>query len=173
MSYKGQNRISFKALMHFLVIGIVCICVCAVLLGTDTYAWFYDGMHTDNSVKGSENASMLSVSVYKSGEADAIATVDATEAVTLSLAEGEYSVHLALPKQSASGYLVIGVARLLLGLPAKKRNERSGNDLFRQDKHVEDRKADRTLGNPRRGKLRAERRDIDHRINSAKPPQAC
>ena len=129
MSYKGQNRISFKALMHFLVIGIVCICVCAVLLGTDTYAWFYDGMHTDNSVKGSENASMLSVSVYKSGEADAIATVDATEAVTLSLAEGEYSVKLALPKQSASGYLVIGVGEQDYYSDCLQRSETSDQEM--------------------------------------------
>ncbi len=103
----NEKRISYAAIVPFLLIAIVCTCVCIVFLGTDSYAWFFDGMKGDNSVKGSENASMLSISVYKSDEAEALVTLDAKAAATLSAAEGEYTVKLTLPKQSASGYLVI------------------------------------------------------------------
>ena len=52
---------------------------------------------------------LISVSVYKDGTEGSLATVDTVNAATLECEEGTYTVTLTLPKESASGYLVVTV----------------------------------------------------------------
>ena len=60
----------------------------------------------DNNTFKAADACLLSVSVYKDGAEKAI--IDTENATTLEC-EGTYTVTLTLPKESASGYLVLTV----------------------------------------------------------------
>ena len=63
-------------------------------------------MQVDSNTLKAADACLLSVSVYKDGAEEAI--IDTENPVTLEC-DGTYSVTLTLPKESASGYLVVTV----------------------------------------------------------------
>ena len=91
------------------LISILGILVCIICLAATTYAWFADNVQGDISRIQTSDASQLSVSVYKDGAEGSLATVDTVNAATLECEEGTYTVTLTLPKESASGYLVLTV----------------------------------------------------------------
>jgi hypothetical protein len=66
-------------------------------------------VQVDNNTFKAADACLLSVSVYKDGAEGSLATVDTVNAATLECEEGTYTVTLTLPKESASGYLVVTV----------------------------------------------------------------
>ena len=93
MKTKSRLLISLAALLL----------TCSMLIGT-TYAWFTGSVQVDNNTFKAADACLLSVSVYKDGAREAV--IDTQTPITLEC-EGTYTVTLTLPKESASGYLVL------------------------------------------------------------------
>ena len=85
------------------VLGIL---ACIICLCSTTYAWFTGSVQADSNTLKAADACLISVSVYKDGTEEAV--IDTENPVTLEC-EGTYTVTLTLPKESASGYLVLTV----------------------------------------------------------------
>ena len=108
MEQQNTEKLSDKAFARMLLTSVLCVVLCLVCLCSTTYAWFSDSVQGNNNQIQAANACLLSVSVYKEGAEEAVATVDTQNAVKLEC-EGTYTVTITLPKESASGYLVLTV----------------------------------------------------------------
>ena len=106
MEQQNNEKLSDKAFARIALTSILGILVCIICLCSTTYAWFTGSVQVDNNTFKAADACLLSVSVYKDGTEKAI--IDTENATTLEC-EGTYTVTLTLPKESASGYLVLTV----------------------------------------------------------------
>ena len=106
MKKQNNEKLSDKAFARLALTSILGILVCIICLCSTTYAWFTGSVQVDNNTFKAADACLLSVSVYKDGAEKAI--IDTENATTLEC-EGTYTVTLTLPKESASGYLVLTV----------------------------------------------------------------
>ena len=106
MKKQNNEKLSDKAFARLALTSILGILVCIICLCSTTYAWFTGSVQVDNNTFKAADACLLSVSVYKDGTEKAI--IDTENATTLEC-EGTYTVTLTLPKESASGYLVLTV----------------------------------------------------------------
>lgn len=106
---KSADKITEKAFSRLMITSVLGILVCIMCLCMTTYAWFTGNVSSGNNEIKSASECLLSVSVYKDGEEEAVANVDLENAVTRVCDEGVYTVTLTLPKESASGYLVLTV----------------------------------------------------------------
>ena len=107
MEKQNNEKLSDKAFARLALTSILGILVCIICLCSTTYAWFTGGVQVDNNTLKAADACLLSVSVYKDGAEEALATVNTENPVTLENMQGKYTVTLTLPKESASGYLII------------------------------------------------------------------
>ena len=128
MRRRRYREKSGSVFTYLLPVLLICACVCAVYLGNNTYAWFSDDVRGSNNVIGASDTVEMSVSVYKQGEAEAIVTLDSDGAETLTM-EGAYTVKLLLPKQSASGYLVMSIGGVDYRSDYLKRSETDDQEL--------------------------------------------
>ncbi len=108
MEQQNNEKLSDKAFARLALTSILSILVCIICLCSTTYAWFTGSVQVGGNKVKAADACLLSVSVYKDGAEEALATVNTENAVTLEC-EGTYTVMLALPKESSSGYLVLTV----------------------------------------------------------------
>lgn len=106
MEQQNREKLSDKAFARLAITSILGILVCIICLCSTTYAWFSGSVQVDSNTLKAAGACLLSVSVYKDGAEEAI--IDTENPVTLEC-EGTYTVTLTLPKESASGYLVVTV----------------------------------------------------------------
>ena len=107
MEKQNNEKLSDKAFARLALTSILGILVCIICLCSTTYAWFTGSVQGGNNTIQTANACLLSVSVYKDG-AEVVGTSAADEnGETLELSQGTYTVTLTLPKESASGYLII------------------------------------------------------------------
>lgn len=110
-SFFGKNenkeeKITDKAFSRLLVTSVLGILVCIACLCSTTWAWFTGSAgSTENEIKTASEC-LLTVTVTDSGEtlADVENGVSLEEGVT-------YTVTLALPADSASGYCLIETAK--------------------------------------------------------------
>ena len=109
MEQQNNEKLSDKAFARLVLTSILGILVCIICLCSTTYAWFTGSVQVDSNTLKAADACLLSVSVYKDGAEGSLATVDTVNAATLECEEGTYTVTLTLPKESASGYLVLTV----------------------------------------------------------------
>lgn len=108
MEQQNTKELSDKAFARLALTSILGILVCIICLCSTTYAWFTGSVQVDNNTFKAADACLLSVSVYKDGTEEALATVNTENPITLEC-EGTYTITLTLPKESASGYLVLTV----------------------------------------------------------------
>lgn len=108
MEQQNTEKLSDKAFARLALTSVLGILVCIVCLCSTTYAWFTGSVQGHNNKIQAADACLLSVSVYKDGAEEALATVNTENPITLEC-EGTYTVTLMLPKESASGYLVLTV----------------------------------------------------------------
>ena len=106
MEQQNTEKLSDRAFARLALTSILGILVCIVCLCSTTYAWFTGSVQGHNNKIQAADTCLLSVSVYKDGSEKAI--IDTENAATLEC-EGTYTVTLMLPKESASGYLVLTV----------------------------------------------------------------
>ena len=106
MEQQKNEKLSDKAFARIALTSILGILVCIICLCSTTYAWFTGSVQVDNNTFKAADACLLSVSVYKDGTE--VAIIDTDNSATLEC-EGMYTVTLTLPKESASGYLVLTV----------------------------------------------------------------
>ena len=106
MEQQNREKLSDKAFARLAITSILGISVCIICLCSTTYAWFTGSVQVDNNTFKAADACLLSVSVYKDGTE--VAIIDTDNSATLEC-EGMYTVTLTLPKESASGYLVLTV----------------------------------------------------------------
>lgn len=106
MKKQNNEKLSDKAFARLALTSILGILVCIICLCSTTYAWFTGSVQVDNNTFKAADACLLSVSVYKDGTE--VAIIDTDNSATLEC-EGMYTVTLTLPKESASGYLVLTV----------------------------------------------------------------
>lgn len=106
---KETSKISDKAFSRFLVTSVIGILVSIACLCSTTFAWFSASVESEKNEISMTNASQLTVSVVKSDESEPIATANVHSPVTLTDIQGEYTVTLTLPRESASGYLILTV----------------------------------------------------------------
>ena len=106
MEQQNNEKLSDKAFARIALTPILGILVCIICLCSTTYAWFTGSVQVDNNTFKAADACLLSVSVYKDGTE--VAIIDTDNSATLEC-EGMYTVTLTLPKESASGYLVLTV----------------------------------------------------------------
>ena len=106
MKKQNNEKLSDKAFARLALTSILGILVCIICLCSTTYAWFTGSVQVDNNTFKAADECLLSVSVYKDGAEEALATVNTENPVTLEC-DGTFSVTLTLPKESASGYLVV------------------------------------------------------------------
>ena len=102
----NTKELSDKAFVRLALTTILGILVCIICLCSTTYAWFTSSVQGDNNKIRTADTCLLSVSVYKDGAEEAI--IDTQKPITFEC-EGTYTVTLTLPKESASGYLVLTV----------------------------------------------------------------
>lgn len=107
MKKQNNEKLSDKAFARLVLTSILGILVCIICLCSTTYAWFTGSVQVNNNTLKAADACLISVSVYKDGAEGALATVDTVNAAMLECEEGTYTVTLTLPKESASGYLII------------------------------------------------------------------
>lgn len=106
MEKQNTEKLSDKAFARLVATSVIGILVCLICLCGTTFAWFTGSISSgNNEIKTAE--CKLTVSVYKDGAEKAI--IDTENAATLECEEGTYAVTLTLPKESASGYLVLTV----------------------------------------------------------------
>ena len=106
MEQQNTKALSDKAFARLALTSILGILVCIVSLCSTTYAWFTHGVQSSsNRIQAAEEC-LLSVSVVKDDAEEVV--IDTQSPITL-VCEGEYTVTLTLPKESASGYVVISV----------------------------------------------------------------
>ena len=108
MEQQNNRKLSDKAFARLALTSILGILVCIICLCSTTYAWFMGSVQVDGGNFKAADECLLSVSVYKDGTEGSLATVNTENPVTLEC-EGTYTVTLTLPKESASGYLVLTV----------------------------------------------------------------
>ena len=106
MEKQNNEKLSDKAFARLALTSILGILVCIICLCSTTYAWFTGSVQVDSNTLKAADECLLSVSVYKDGAEEAI--IDTDHSATLEC-EGAYTVTLTLPKESASGYLVVTV----------------------------------------------------------------
>lgn len=106
MEKQNNEKLSDKAFSRLALTSILSILICITCLCSTTYAWFTGSVQSGDNKIQTADACLLSVSVYKDGTEKAI--IDTENAATLDC-EGTYTVTLTLPKESASGYLVLTV----------------------------------------------------------------
>ena len=106
MKKQNNEKLSDKAFARLVLTSILGILVCIICLCSTTYAWFTGSVQVNNNTLKAADACLISVSVYKDGAEGALATVNTENSATLEC-EGTYTVTLTLPKESASGYLII------------------------------------------------------------------
>ena len=107
MEQQNNKILSDKAFARLALTSILGILVCIICLCSTTYAWFTGSVQVDSNTLKAAGACLLSVSVYKDGAEEAI--IDTENPITLECEEGTHTVTLTLPKESASGYLVLTV----------------------------------------------------------------
>lgn len=106
MEQQNTKKLSDKAFARLALTSILGILVCIVCLSTTTYAWFTGSVPSENNKIQTADACLISATVYKGGAEEA--TIDTQNPITLQC-EGTYTVTLTLPRESASGYLVLSV----------------------------------------------------------------
>ena len=106
MKKQNNEKLSDKAFARLVVTSVLGILICLICLCSTTYAWFTGSVQVDSNTLKAADECLLSVSVYKDGAEEAI--IDTDNSATLDC-EGTYTVTLTLPKESASGYLVVTV----------------------------------------------------------------
>lgn len=114
MTQPNTEKLSDKAFVRFLITSIFGIFVCLICLCSSTYAWFSSDVSSNNN-KITAKQCELTVTVSEIDENGKVVKellkadlATAEESRKLVLTEGTtYSVKLELPKDSASGYLVI------------------------------------------------------------------
>jgi len=107
MEQQNTEKLSDKAFARLALTSILGILVCIICLCSTTYAWFTGSVQVDSNTLKAADECLLSVSVYKDGTEEAI--INTENPITLECEEGTYTVTLTLPKESASGYLVLTV----------------------------------------------------------------
>ena len=128
MAKRKKRYSSLKALILLPMLAL-CAILCVLYLDASSYAWFEAGVQGGNSVVGVSNDALFYATVYKEGESDPVATVDAKEDVALPAMQGQYTVKLTLPKQSASGYLVISVGGNEYRSPVLTRSDTADQEI--------------------------------------------
>lgn len=108
MEKQNKEKLSDRAFARLALTSILGILVCIICLSATTYAWFTGSVQVKGGNFKAADACLLSVSVYKDGTTEALATVNTEKPITLEC-EGTNTVTLTLPKESASGYLVLTV----------------------------------------------------------------
>ncbi|MBQ7356638.1 MAG: hypothetical protein IJW66_04460 [Clostridia bacterium] len=106
MEKQYTEKLSDKAFARLMTTSVLGILACIICLCSTTYAWFSGSVQADSNTLKAADACLISVSVYKDGTEEAI--IDTENPVTLEC-EGIYTVTLTLPKESASGYLILTV----------------------------------------------------------------
>ncbi len=105
--------ITDEALIRALVASVAKILVCLVCLFSATWAFFATPTPTADEDLKAELACLLSVTVSAEGETDServdILTASVRSPQTKLLQSGSYTVTMTLPRDSATGYLVISV----------------------------------------------------------------
>lgn len=107
MEQQNNEKLSDKAFARLALTSILGILVCIICLCSTTYAWFTGSVQVNNNTLKAADACLISVSVYKDGTEETI--IDTDHSVTLEC-EGTYTVTLTLPKESASGYLILTIS---------------------------------------------------------------
>lgn len=100
------NKLTDKAFSRLVIMSVFSILVCIVCLCATTWAWFAESLPSNNNVIVAASDCAISVVVEK--EETEVTTANITNASTVELEGGAtYTVTVSLPKDSASGYLVI------------------------------------------------------------------
>jgi len=119
-----MDKLTDKAFMRLIVTSFAAIILCLACLGSTTWALFSDVFPSEKNEIRSAEKCLLTVSVVRNENGGAsTASTDSTESTetgdetvfldkvneekSLDLASGTYTVTMTLPKNSASGYLVI------------------------------------------------------------------
>ena len=99
------EKLSEKMFLRLIATSIFGVVLCMVCLCSTTWAWFSDSSPSNaNEIKTAEKC-LISVQVVPEGSDTAI---DVSDEAGVLLAAGNYTVTLSLPKDSSSGYYVIG-----------------------------------------------------------------
>ncbi len=128
MEEKNKKASSCKAFARLAIASLYCVLICVVVLSSGTYAWLSDGMQSSKSTLQTSGDCLLSVSIYKDGAEKAVITANKENTVSLDC-QGVYIVTLALPKDSASGYLVMRNEKGDYYTDCLRRNEESDQTL--------------------------------------------
>lgn len=104
------EKLTDKAFSRMLVTSIAAILFFIVCLCSTTYAWFEQSVPNENNeIKAAERCDLTAtVTITTADGTETLVTADCSASAVLpNLAAGTYTVTLTLPKDSASGYLVI------------------------------------------------------------------
>ena len=115
---KKDEKLSDATFLKLIATSVVSILLCMVALCSTTWAWFSDSLPSNNNkISTAENCD-LTVEVTDSNGA----AVDISGSVVLSSTEA-YTVTLTLPKDSASGYVIISSGGVEYRSPYIERHE--------------------------------------------------
>ena len=103
------EKLSEKVFLRLIATSIFGVVMCMVCLCSTTWAWFSDSAPSNENEIKTATECLISIEVVPEGS-DAVIDVSGTEdTLGVALAAGNYTVTMSLPKDSASGYYVIGV----------------------------------------------------------------
>ena len=128
MEEKNKKASSYKAFARLAIASLYCVLICVIVLSSGTHAWFSDSVESQKSTLQTSGDCHLSVSLYKDGAEKAVITADKENTVSLDC-QGVYIVTLTLPKDSASGYLVMRNEKGAYYTDCLRRNEESDQTL--------------------------------------------
>lgn len=101
----NKERVSEKALTRMLITSAIAIFICIVCLCSTTWAWFSDTSMNTNTIRTADECKLT---VTASDGTQELMTADTATPKTLTLEQGvTYTVTLTLPRDSASGCLVM------------------------------------------------------------------
>jgi len=101
------NKLTDKAFSRFALTSLISILVCIICLSATTYAWFTGSAQSgSNTVKASSEC-LLAVTVTEDSSDVVVATVYSGSPKEVDAMQGRFAITLTLPKDSASGYLII------------------------------------------------------------------
>ena len=106
MKKQNNDALTDKAFARLVLTSILGVLACIVCLCSTTYAWFTGSVQGTNNKIQTANSCLLTVTAHQGGAEKA--SVDTQSTLTLEC-QGEYTVTLTLPKESASGYLILTV----------------------------------------------------------------
>lgn len=126
MGQQNTKKLSDRSFVRLALTLIIGVLFCIICLSATTYAWFAVSIKGDNNKIQTSDVCLISVSIYKDGTEEA--TVDTQNPITIQC-EGTYVVSLTLPKESASGYLVLTVGEDKYYSDYIQRNENNDQTL--------------------------------------------